>query len=418
MSSTQQIFAYQPIVDAAQAPVAVELIYRGGGNTANSAQNAANMVLNAFIHTGAAELPRRRLTYLAAPVELLASELLDQLPAERFTLVIRAGEAATLIERCRELKQAGYHLALDGAGNADGQVRSLLPLLDVVRLDGPEALHTGIPMLPELRASGVRLLARNVDRADMLSELMDLGFTLFQGYHFASPTQLRVARADPRKLAVLDLVAKLSSDADDPVIEETFKSSPELSLQLLRIVNSSAFALTTRIRSIKHAFAILGRKQLERWLQVLLFAFDGSEDAPSPLMELALRRARFMEFVLIYRTHHDSTLLQDEAYMAGLLSLVDVLLGWSMQEAVERLNLTDEIRQALLYREGTLGQLIDLCEMLEAANFDAALPIAEALHLPLEAVMTAQNVALGYSEHLGQESPEAEQDEDAGPAQQ
>ena len=121
-------------------------------------------------------------------------------------------------------------------------------------------------------------------------------------------------------------------------------------------------------------------------------------------MELALRRARFMEFVLIYRTHQGSTVLQDEAYMTGLLSLVNVLMGWSMQEIVDRLNLTDEISQALRHREGTLGRLIDLCETLEAADFDAALPIAEGLHLPLEAVMTAQHVALSYSEHVGHDN--------------
>jgi EAL and modified HD-GYP domain-containing signal transduction protein len=241
----------------------------------------------------------------------------------------------------------------------------------------------------------------------MAAGLQALGVSLFQGYHFARPASLGVQRADPRKLAVLDLIAKLSGDEDDPVIEESFKSNPALALELLKLVNSAAYSLKTRIRSIKHAFAILGRKQLARWMQVLLFASDG-DAAPSPLMELALRRARFMEFVLTYRTHQGSTVLQDEAYMTGLLSLVDVLLGWPMDACIKHLNLADEIGAALLQREGTLGHLIDLCEALEAANFEAALPIAEALHLPLESVMTAQNVALGYSENVGRNNAAAE----------
>lgn len=412
MSSTQ-IFAYQPIVDTTETPVAVELIYRYGEVVGGIPQTVANVVLNAFVHAGPDKLLRQRTTYLAAPTELLSSGLLDQLQPEQFALQLQAFEAAALLERCHELKQAGYRLVLDGVGsmrNDNGLMRRCLPFLDVVRLDGKAALRGEIPLLAELRTSGVQLLASHVDSREMMTDLQALGFTLFQGYYFAHPASHAVTRADPRKLAVIDLLTKLAGDEDDPVIEEAFKANPALSLHLLQVVNSSAFALKTRIRSIKHAFAILGRKQLERWLQVLLFAFDG-DGAPSPLMELALRRARFMEFVLIYRTHQGSTVLQDEAYMTGLLSLVDVLLGWPMQEAVERLNLADAVRQALLHREGPLGQLLDLCEALESADFDAALPIAEGLHLPLEAVMTAQNVALSYSEHVGQDSSDSDETE-------
>ena len=405
--SVKQVFAYQPIVDSTPNPVAIELIYREPDLFDDSVKTAANIVLNAFVHAGPAELPRRRLTYIAAPAQLLASGLLEQLSPEMFVLELRGQEAGGLVEQCKALKQAGYQLALDNVAACAADLDKLLPHLNVVRLDAHAALTGAISQLPQLRASGVRLLAEGIDGPDMVEQLQMLGFSLFQGYHFAHAAKLAVARADPRKMAVLDLLSKLSSNEDDPVIEEAFKANPALALDLLKLVNSSAFALKTRIRSIKHAFAIVGRKELERWMRVLLFAFD-CDSQPSPLMELALRRARFMEFVLTYRTHARATVLQDEAYMTGLLSLVDVLLGWSMQECVKHFNLVDEIRAALLNREGTLGKLIDLCEALEAADFDAALPIAEDLHLPIESVMTAQNVALAYSEHVGSFSESAD----------
>ena len=407
--NTKQVFAFQPIVDSTPTTVAVELIYRDGDLFDDNTRTVANAVLNAFIHAGPGEWPRRRPTYLATPASLLTSGLLDQLSPELFALELRGEEAGSLVEQCKSLKQAGYALALNNTAACLASLPALLPCINVIRLNGHAALNGQIPELAELRASGVKLLAENVDRPDMVAGLLALGFTLFQGYHFAQPASLSVVRADPRKMAVLDLIDKLSRDEDDPVIEEAFKANPALSFDLLKLVNSSAFALKTRVRSIKHAFAIVGRKQLERWMNVLLFASDG-EGSPSPLMELALRRARFMEFVLIYRTHQGSTVLQDEAYMTGLLSLVDVLFGWSMAECIEHLSLADEIGEALLHRTGTLGQLINLCEALEAADFDKALHIAESLNLPLEAVMTAQNVALSYSERIGHE--------DAGSAQE
>jgi EAL and modified HD-GYP domain-containing signal transduction protein len=407
--NSSQVFAYQPIVDTTQTPVAVELIYRNGVTADDIPRTVANVVLDAFIHAGPGELPRRRLTYFSAPASLLESGLLDQLPSEQFALQLQPADLIALQARFHQLKQAGYCMVLNGTGDDADHLRQLLPFLNVIRLDAKAALNNAIPLLAELRTSGLQLLAGNVDSREMADDLKALGFSLFQGYYFASPANHAVTRADPRKLAVLELLSKLTSDADDPIIEDAFKANPSLALHLLQIVNSSAFALKTRIRSIKHAFAILGRKQLENWLHVLLFSIDG-DGVPSPLMELALRRARFMEFVLIYRTHKSSTVLQDEAYLTGLLSLVNIQLGWSMAETVARLNLTDEIRQALLHREGTLGQLIDLCETLEIANFEAALPIAEALHLPLEAVMTAQNVALSYSVRIGQKTAEESSD--------
>ena len=100
--------------------------------------------------------------------------------------------------------------------------------------------------------------------------------------------------------------------------------------------------------------------------------------------------------------------------MVGLLSLADVLLGWTMKETVARLNPTDNVRSALIDRSGPLGKLINLCELLEAADFEAAMPVAEALNLPFEAVMTAQNVALAYAEQVGNFSAAAG-DEAQGP---
>lgn len=399
--SARQIFAYQPIVDANRNPVAVELIACGREGCDQSAQAIANMVLDAVVNAAPEELPRQRLTHFRVPAALLDSPLLDQLPAERIVLEVAGHDALQHPERCDALRRAGYRLALtDIAGDAEA-LRRVLPSFSIARFDAAKALRqSALPLLHAAAAAQLQLLAGNVDRHYMLPELQRLGFTQFQGYHFAHPARLDAPREDVRRLAVLDLLGKLSHEADDHVIEEVFKTDPALALHLLRIVNSSAYALKTRIRSIKHAFAILGRKQLERWLQVLLFALDGS-DTPSPLMELALRRARFMEFVLIYRTHRDSTVLQDAAYMVGLLSLVDVLLGWTMEETVTRLHLADDLREALVAHGGALGQLLNLCTALEAADFDAALPIAESLQLPIEAVMTAQNVALSYSEHIG-----------------
>jgi hypothetical protein len=69
-------------------------------------------------------------------------------------------------------------------------------------------------------------------------------------------------------------------DADTSEIENAFKHEPGLTLDLLRLTNSAASGLTTRITSLRHAIAVLGRRQLQRWLQLLIYANADSGKGP------------------------------------------------------------------------------------------------------------------------------------------
>lgn len=406
-TSGHYAFAYQPVLNADQASVAVELIYRHAAPLdGDEAATAANAVLSAFIHAGLDDLLRLRRAFVPANEQLLASDLLHLLPADRFALEVSAPVAAKMIERCQQLREQGYRLIVEA-----GEGRSLGPaaaVADVVMFDGPRAAIGGCEsLIEEAWGGGAQLYARGVETQETFDTLQRKGFHLYQGYYFAHRQEVSGERADPRKLAVLEVLAKLAGDADDRVLEGSFKTDPVLSIHLLRLVNSSAFALPTPIRSLKHAFSILGRQQLARWLQVLLYVLDGESEA-SPLLELALRRARFMEFVLTYRTHQEHSLLQDEAYMIGLLSLADVLMGWPMERIVERLHLAEELKAALVERRGPLGRLIELCEKLEQADFEGAEAISSELQLTEEAIVTAQQEALVWAHRVIHGAPPEE----------
>ncbi|WP_186453823.1 EAL and HDOD domain-containing protein [Denitratisoma sp. DHT3] len=402
MDCTRYSFAYQPILNAAQASVAVELLYRRADGAEEPAM-MADAVVSAFIHSGLDDLLRLRRAFVPASAALLASDLLNLLPADRFALEIDLATLHACAERCRILRTKGFRIVIDlsggGASARDG-LGDAATQADMVKFDAAAVAGGGIDdLVMEAWGQGAQLYARGVDQPEQFEALKRKGFHLFQGYHFARRTEIAGKRADPQKMAVLDLLSKLAGDKDDRVLEEAFKADPVLSVHLLRLVNSSAFALPTSIRSIKHAFSILGRKQLTRWLQVLLYVLHGEGHA-SPLMELALRRARFMEYVLTYRTHHVTTMLQEEAYMVGLLSLADVLMGWPMEKVAKRLNLADELCEALVERRAPLGHLILLCEALEQADFDEVNRIADELQLSQEQVMTAQAEALTWAQHI------------------
>lgn len=393
-------FVYQPVLDERQASVAVELHYRLPPGVAQAdPMLVANVIFGAFIHSGLDDLLRHRRVHVPANRALLASSLPLLLPADHVVFELDedvTGDAEALAV-CRTLKAQGFSFAW-----RDSAVLAIpgtwLELVDILKLDMRHVRASNfVSQLAALQQCPARLQACHVNRHEDFELARRSGFKLFQGYYFTHPQVVSGDRPDPDKLAVLDLLDKLAADADDPIIEAIFKDSPRLTLHLLRLVNSSAFSLHPPIRSLKHAFAILGRRPLERWLHILLFALDSTDGQASPLMELALRRARFMEYILRYRTHATSSLLQDESYLTGILSLADALMDWPMAKVVERLHVVQEVKVALLERRGPLGRLLQLCESLEAADFDGVETLAAQLQLSPEAVMHSQNVAMVWA---------------------
>jgi EAL and modified HD-GYP domain-containing signal transduction protein len=53
----------------------------------------------------------------------------------------------------------------------------------------------------------------------------------------------------------------------------------------------------------------------------------------------------------------------------GLFSVLDVILEKTMEEALQMVMVTGEVREALLYRTGVLAPVLDLVKQYESANW-------------------------------------------------
>ncbi|MDE3207917.1 MAG: HDOD domain-containing protein, partial [Pseudomonadota bacterium] len=181
--------------------------------------------------------------------------------------------------------------------------------------------------------------------------------------------------------------------ADDSFqqIEQTFQEHPALSLKLLRLVNSVGVGGALIIDSIQQALQVLGMRQLQNWVLLLLYTSE-QDHTPSSLMQLAARRGKLMELLslsIIKRTRNSSD-LAGSAFMVGLLSLVDALFGIPIEEALNGLNLAEEVMLAVIDRKGILGQILRLAEYAEKGDFENLGDKIDIMNISAHDFMTAQ----------------------------
>ncbi|MEI7612799.1 MAG: HDOD domain-containing protein [Betaproteobacteria bacterium] len=164
-------------------------------------------------------------------------------------------------------------------------------------------------------------------------------------------------------LKLLQLVAQ---DADTCEIETVFRQDPVLAYHLLRLVNSLGAGVGRRISSFSQAILILGRQQLKRWLNLMLFAANRDDFRTAMLMARVTLRSRSME--LLAKAGGFDRTEQDQAFMAGMFSLLGILFAKPLSDILTPLKLNDSLAKAVLSNEGKLGRLLLAIKKLEQAD--------------------------------------------------
>ena len=401
----------QPILDRNHNLVAFELLFRQEeteetANITNDLFASANVIVNAYGQFGIQNVLGQQRGFINADPDLIMSDIISLLPCKHVVLELREPTSITpeFMQRCNELKQKGYQFALDNIIAMNSRVEQLLPIVSVVKVNILALEKTQLAeLVAELNRWPVLLLALKVEDREQETRCMQLGFQMFQGYYFAKPEVMSVKRADPGKLSLLKLLTLVMGDSDIDEIEKEFKYQPGLSYNLMRMVNSVASGLSQKINSIKHAIMILGRKQLQRWIQLLLYTANQSDDSMSnALMQTAAARGKLMELIATTERPHDKN-YHERAFMVGILSLLDVLLGIEMQQIVDKLGISDDMSLALMTRDGRLGQELKLIEANEKGEITTTQSILNELgFLSLSELADIEIQALGWANRIGE----------------
>ena len=354
-SSQFPLARLQAIANASNEWVALLLqldVGAAGDVSATDATDAALYMLLACNDALAVLAPLDCIILLADP-GVLTPALLALLPASRIIFCIPVNVSNAQEKAWRRLARDGYRILIDGAPDVSPawacgfSVDCATPLPARSVLQG---LH----------------LARNVHNAARLLECRAAGFSWVCGQYPRFPGEHDNKTDGMTRKRLLALLALLARDADSGELETLIKQDPALSYHLLKLVNSASFAPGFSIDSFGHAIHLMGRRQLQRWLQLLLYARAQDDAALHPLLPMAAQRGAQM--AALCQIRGSNALQQDLAFMVGVFSLLDVLLQMPMQDIVGALSLRIEVAMALQQRSGALGQMLALVENVDVTE--------------------------------------------------
>lgn len=375
--------ARQPILDRNQSLVAYELLFRntdlGAANVTSDLAATASVIAHTS-QLGMEKVIGDSLGYLNVDTAVLMSDIFQFLPKEKVVLEIVETTKATpdILDRIRALVAQGFRFALDDVITDNEDVQKLLPLVDIIKFDLRDMpLSALLKLTPRFRLEKKQLLAEKVENREQFDTCLELGFDYFQGYYFAKPAILSGKKLSPSQLAIMRLLAQITSDAHTGEIEHSIKQDVSLCFNLLRLVNTPAIGMRHRIDSINQALLVLGRSQLRRWLQIMLYAEPCKKgQGMTPLLTLAATRGKLLE-LMAHRIAPHNRNMGDTAFTVGIMSLMDTLFSMPMQEILEQVAVVDTVSDALLRRTGHYGDMLRLAEQME--RIDEAGPMLEEL---------------------------------------
>lgn len=402
-AASQIHVARQPIYNQQMRVYGYELLYRSGANENRFNPNtppdeaSSRVIMNSFHCIGIDKLTGRRKAFINFTGKLLTQEIATLFSPEKLVVEILENVKIdpNLVAKCAGLKRRGYRIALDDFVYRPG-CEPLVEMADFIKLDfmrtPPEELHRLSMML---RRPGLSLVAEKVETKEQFIFAQKLGCTFFQGFFFSKPvifTNRDVQPITSNQLRLLQIVNQEDFDLKD--VAFVVQRDVALTYKLLRLVNCVAFGFRFRIRGVHHALVALGTKEVRKWA-TLIAMMDAHQGQGNELVRASLIRAKLMEQIAIRLFFKQEDI--NNLFMAGLLSMMDVIMDKSFDEVLEGLFLDDRVRSALVERGGAFFPYLDLAEEYERGRWENVFKIADKLQIGRQVLTESYVEALRWS---------------------
>ena len=292
-----------------------------------------------------------------------------QAPHERLVLLIDSTipPEEMYINRLRELKEMGYKLAIRKLEVQSFEAyREILLLVDYIFLDHKKVDVSKAKIYFSNLYPNVHICVVNIQTQEIFEKLREEGgYQLYEGEYYRVPVTKGATEVTPLKINYIELLNMVNApDFDLTKAADVIGRDTALVISLLKMVNN--IAVNSEITSIRHAAAMLGQRELKKWINAAV-ANNLYSDKPSEVTRLSLLRAKFAENLA--SLFDISKMQTSELFLMGLFSVLDLILNTSMEEALNMVKVTKEISDALVYHKGVLAPVLEFVLEYEKADW-------------------------------------------------
>ena len=376
-----QYVVRQPIKDFNKHVIGYEILFDNEcGSLYNHGDDrtAADAISN-FLMQGSNQFVDNKKAFLTFTPNLLFRNVPHIFQSDKLVIqiddnVIIHPLAQSMINR---FKEEGYEIAFNDFQFAP-RYFAMMDIMDYIRLNFESDHRDSYENLVKtVRSLGKKCIAYNVNTKEAFDLATALNMDFVQGTYIGDKISGEVVHMEYLQSNFFQLVVEVTKDEPDlAIVEEVISRDVSLTYSLLKLVNSAYFALRNRATSIMQALVILGLGQLKQWVYLMSFRQDG-EAVDEDLLKTSMLRAQFCSALL--PCAQDMTISKSEAYLLGMFSTLDRVVGVPMENALQELSISDEIKNALLRGEGRCGLLYQMMLAYEQADWKTMIGFAEQL---------------------------------------
>ena len=401
--------ARQPIFDRNRKVWAYELLFRSDADATrfdgSEPSSATRQVIShGMLSIGWDKMLSGKHGCINFGRDMLLQDLYSSLPPGQTIIELTEDiEAdAEVLEAVRGVREQGYRIALDDF-RPGPRMDSLVELADLIKIemDTPKAQQE--VMLRELHKRGIRVLSEKVETDADFRWALRAGYDYFQGNFFAAPVVMQGTEIPALKMHCLRLLQEAHRpELDFTRLSALISQDVSLSYKLLRYANSARFGRQGKISSIRRALVVLGEYGIRKWIAIAALPAI-ADDKPGELVTQSLVRGRFCELL----GQASGQGVEDQAFLVGLFSMLDVLLDRPLEDALEELGLApslDSVLRGQAPDESVLNRIYKLVRRYEQADWDGVEALADQLGTPAEVVGAAYREALPWADELVQAS--------------
>ncbi|MCM1253063.1 MAG: HDOD domain-containing protein [Clostridium sp.] len=270
------------------------------------------------------------------------------------------------INRFKELKKMRYKIAIRKLTDDNFEAyHELLLLTDYILLShSKNNMEKAKKHLAKVYPH-IKICAVHVDSQEDFDMLKRMGgFDLYEGGFFRVPVTQGEEEVAPLKANYIELLNLVNDrDFDLTKAADVIGRDTALVISLLKMVNR--MTVNSEITSIRHAAAMLGQKELKKWINTAV-TNELCADKPNEITRLSLLRAKFAENLapIFEMAVHSS-----ELFLMGLFSVLDLILNRPMKEALTMVKVSKPIENALIEDKGDLAPVLDFIIQYENASW-------------------------------------------------